>query len=60
MTKHGIASIAGPDYKTRMPAYADVLGDEAIVAVLSYIKSRWSKEIRARHNRINKAAKRRE
>lgn len=60
MTKHGIASIAGPDYKTRMPAYADVLGDEAIVAVLSYIKSRWSKEIRARHDRINKAAKRRE
>ena len=60
MTKHGIASIAGPDYRTRMPAYADVLGDEDIVAVLSYIKSRWSQKIRARHDRINEAAKNRE
>ena len=57
ITKLGTASIAGPDYKTRMPAYADVLSDEEIVAVLSYIKSRWPKQIRKRHDRMNEAAK---
>jgi len=40
-----------------MPAYADVLSDEEIVAVLSYIKSRWPKQIRKRHDRMNEAAK---
>jgi mono/diheme cytochrome c family protein len=56
MTKQGIASIAGPDYKTRMPAYDGILSDEEIIAVLSYIKSRWPKEIRKRHDRMNQAA----
>lgn len=60
MTKDGIASIAGSGYKTRMPAYADVLGDEEIIAVLSYIKSRWPKQTRKRHDRLNQAAKGRE
>jgi mono/diheme cytochrome c family protein len=57
LTKLGTASIAGPDYKTRMPAYADVLRDEEIVAVLSYIKSRWPNRIRKRHDRLNEAVK---
>lgn len=56
MTKHGMKSIAGPDYKTRMPAYEGVLSDEEIVAVLSFIKSRWPKRIQDRHDRINAAA----
>lgn len=56
ITKLGTASVAGPDYKTRMPAYADVLSDEQIVAVLSFIKSRWPKEIQKRHDRMNQAA----
>jgi mono/diheme cytochrome c family protein len=56
ITKFGTASIAGPDYKTRMPAYADVLSDEQIVAVLSFIKPRWPKEIQKRHDRMNQAA----
>jgi mono/diheme cytochrome c family protein len=57
ITKLGTASIAGPDYKTRMPAYADVLSDKEIIAVLSYIKSRWPKQTRRRHDQINEAAK---
>ena len=60
ITKLGTASIVGPDYKTRMPAYADVLTDEEIIAVLSYIKSRWPKQTRRRHDRLNEAAKGRE
>jgi len=58
MTKEGIASIAGTDYKTQMPAYAETLRDKEIVAVLSYIKSRWPKEIRKRHDRMNQAVRR--
>lgn len=57
ITKLGTTSIVGPDYKTRMPAYADVLTDEEIIAVLSYIKSRWPKQTRRRHDRMNEAAK---
>ena len=58
ITKLGTASIAGPDYKTRMPAYADVLSDEQIVAVLSFIKSRWPKQTRKRHDRMNEVTRR--
>jgi mono/diheme cytochrome c family protein len=56
MTKDGIASFAGSNYKTRMPAYAEVLSDDEIIAVLSFIKSRWPKTIRKRHDRINQTA----
>lgn len=30
-----------------MPAYADVLSDDEIVAILAYIKSAWPPEIQA-------------
>lgn len=54
ITKFGIVKYAGdPNYRTRMPAYEDVLSDEQIVAVLSYIKSRWPAEIQARHDQLN-------
>ena len=36
-----------------MPAFGSQLSDDDIVAVLSYIKSRWPDEIRATHDRIN-------
>lgn len=56
ITKFGIAKYAGdPNYKTRMPAYEDVLSDEDIVAVLSYIKSTWSTEVRTRHDTLNQS-----
>ena len=58
MTKHGLVEIAGGGYKTRMPAYADVLSDEQIVAILSYIKSRWPENIRKRHDQLNQRAAR--
>lgn len=58
MTKHGIAALAGGGYKTNMPAYADVLSDEQIVAILSFIKSRWPENIRERHDRLNPNAAR--
>jgi mono/diheme cytochrome c family protein len=54
MTKHGVQAMAGPNYESDMPAYADRLSDEQIRAVLSYIKSTWPEEIQARHNEINR------
>ena len=41
-----------------MPAYKDVLSDEEIIAVLSYIKSTWPKKIKEIHNNINSRSKR--
>mgnify|MGYP006083468161 FL=1 len=52
LTKQGLNAIAGPDYKTDMPAYENILSDEDIVAVLSYIKSTWPEEIIKRHDRL--------
>ncbi len=54
MTKYGVQKFAGPDYKSDMPAYVDVLTDAEIIAVLSYIKSRWPENIRKRHDGLNK------
>ncbi len=54
LTKLGVAKAAGlPDYKTAMPAFEGVLSDEEIVAVLSFIKSRWPVAVREKHERIN-------
>lgn len=48
ITKHGLVPgrTAPPGHESDMPAYASILSDEEIVAVLAYIKSTWSKEIR--------------
>ena len=58
LTKDGLAGLVGGDYKTRMPAYDGLLSDSDMVAVLSFIKSRWPDNIRKRHDRLNAAAKR--
>ena len=51
------AQVAGlPDYATHMPVYSGTLSDTDIVAVLSWIKSRWTPEVRARHDEINRQA----
>ncbi len=56
LTKYGPGKLIGdPNYRTNMPSYANVLSDEEIVAVLSYIKSRWPDEIRERHDSMNAA-----
>lgn len=58
LTKHGLSGVAGGDYKSRMPDYDGVLADSDIIAVLSFIKSRWSASIQKRHDQVNSAASR--
>lgn len=58
ITKRGMAAVIGqPDYPTAMPAYAGVLSETDIVAVLSYIKAQWPAEVRAQHDQINAQAR---
>jgi S-disulfanyl-L-cysteine oxidoreductase SoxD len=57
ITKFGVAKAANlKDYVSAMPAYEGTLSDEEIVAVLSWIKSRWPSDIRAAHDELNRAA----
>lgn len=52
IVKLGLPELIGdPEYATAMPAYAGVLTDDEIIAVLSYIKSTWPAEIRAAHDK---------
>ena len=44
---------AGRDYRSAMPAYRGILTDEEIIAVMSYIKSRWPASVRRQHDAIN-------
>lgn len=56
ITKHGVAKAARmPDYRSAMPAYAGVLSDEEIVAVLSWIKAQWPAKIREQQEEVNAA-----
>lgn len=51
LTKYGTGALIGdPDYASNMPIYEGVLTDNEIIAVLSYIKSTWPQDIRARHD----------
>lgn len=52
ITKFGPAALVGGGYKTDMPGYKDILTDDEIIAVLSYIKSTWPEQIRRRHDAI--------
>jgi mono/diheme cytochrome c family protein len=46
IVKHGLVPPNAPEgYESDMPAYEHVLNDEQIVAVLSYIQSRWSASV---------------
>lgn len=59
ITKYGVVKAANlKNYESAMPAYEDRLSDEEIVAVLSWIKSTWPPDIRARVDRINAEASR--
>lgn len=57
LTKRGPAVVAGGGYRSAMPPYENVLSDDEIIAVLSYIKSRWPKPVRDRHDAINDRAR---
>ena len=57
ITKHGVAKAANlKDYDSAMPAYEGVLTDAEIVAVLSWIKSRWPAQARAQQEEVNAQA----
>ena len=51
ITRFGTRKITGLD--SDMPGFEGILEDDDIVAVLSFIKSTWPPEIRARHDQIN-------
>ncbi|HRO57575.1 MAG TPA: cytochrome c [Burkholderiaceae bacterium] len=57
IVKDGIVKNAPPGYESDMPAYAGVLPDNDIRAVLSYIKSRWPEDIRRRHDALDQAVR---
>lgn len=54
LTKYGVVAVTGlKDHKTRMPIYDGVLSDDEIIAVLSYIKSRWPSDLQRRHTEMS-------
>ena len=53
LSKEGPATMAGGGYESDMAGYKDILSDDEIIAVLSYIKSKWPAEIRQSHDRMN-------
>lgn len=57
ITKYGIEKLIGKKYPNAMPVYEDILNDQEIISVLSYIKSTWPAEIQGRHNQLNLRAK---
>ena len=53
VTKYGVQSVAGPDYKSDMPAFEHIISDDEIITILSYIKSTGPPAIRERHDGLN-------
>lgn len=59
ITKQGLVPPwAPPGYKSDMPAFAGVLSDEEIWAVLAFIASTWSEEAKAWQHQIEVQARR--
>ncbi len=55
VTKLGVIKAANlKKHKSRMPAFEGILSDAEIVAVLSYIKSRWPEDLRRGHDALNR------
>ncbi len=57
IVKHGVQRFAGPGYASDMPAYAGVLSDDEIRAVLGYIRSRWPEQAQRRQAEIDAASR---
>ena len=54
LTKYGLGKVADlEDHKTNMPVYEDVLTDKEIIAVRSFIKSRWPEDLQRRHTEMS-------
>lgn len=59
ITKSGVAKAANLEgYDSAMPAFGGVLTDAEIVAVLSWIKAQWPRQIRKQQDEVNAAAQR--
>lgn len=59
ITKHGLVPPLAPaDYRSDMPAFAGVLSDEEIWAVLSFIASTWNEEAKGWQRQIEAQARR--
>src|SRR4051812_40977559 len=57
ITRHGVAQAANlKGYASAMPAFAGVLADAEIVAVLSWIKAQWPAAIREQQEAVNAEA----
>ncbi|MTI00160.1 cytochrome c [Roseibium sp. RKSG952] len=56
ITKYGVAQGAGLEgHVSNMPAFGGMLSDQDIIAVLSFIKSRWPEEIRLQHDALDES-----
>ena len=53
LTKYGLAGLMENAPPSGMPVYEDVLTDDEIIAVLSFIKSTWSDDLRQYHDELN-------
>jgi len=55
ITKYGTEAVVGGGYRSAMTGFGDVLSDDEIIAVLSYIKSTWPDRVRDVHDERNRA-----
>jgi mono/diheme cytochrome c family protein len=53
VTKFGAAKLIGGPVETDMPRFEGVLSDREIRAVLAFIRSRWSEEVRRQNAALN-------
>jgi len=53
ITKYGTSAMVGGGYRSAMIGFGEVLSDDEIIAVLSYIKSTWPARVRAVHDERN-------
>lgn len=57
VTRNGLKPYAGEDYESDMPAFAGVLSDQEIEAVVTFIKSTWPEREREYQERITANSK---
>jgi mono/diheme cytochrome c family protein len=54
ITRNGLKPYAGEDYESDMPAFAGMLRDAEIEAIIAYIKSTWPEREREYQERVNR------
>jgi mono/diheme cytochrome c family protein len=57
ITKHGLKPYVGADYESDMPAFAGILSDEEIAAIIAYIKGIWPERERAYQAEMTRRAR---